>query len=479
MRTATHDAHSPSVRQTQVVGRGRLLAAAVATGLLVATAAAAGIPVRATHGAQTSGDEPHYLLTARSLASDGDLDVADEYAGQRYRAFHEPELDPQAASGPQGRMVAPHDPLLPALLATPLRLGGWVAAKASLASLAGLLAGVVTWTAVRRFGASPLAGAVTAGVLGASAPLAVYGSQVYPELPAALAVVLAVGALTGPLRTGGTVLLAGAVVALPWLGVKYVPVAGVLALLGLAGLWRAGRRRWAAGVAGALVAAGVAYGLAHVAWYGGLTTYAAGSFFAEHGGQMSVLGTGPDYLGRTVRLLGLLVDRGFGVAAWQPAWLLGLPAVAALIRCRPGGWTALLAPLAAGWLTATFVAATMHGWWFPGRHAVAVLPVAALTIAWWVGDHRRRLAVVGVAGLAGAVTYVWLVVEGWRGLLTWAVDFGATSGVWYRVWRMALPAYQDPSTATWALHGAWLAAVAMLCWWGWHSVRDTTRDTTG
>lgn len=475
MQDATHDAHSPGVRQTRVVGRRRLLATAVATGLLVTAAAAAGIPVRATYGAQTSGDEPYYLLTAQSLGSDADLDVADEHTGRDYRPFHERTLDPQAAPGPGGRMVVPHDPLLPALLAAPIRLGGWVSAKATLAALAGLLAGVVTWTAVRRFGASPLAGAVTAGVLGASAPLAVYGSQVYPELPAALALALAIVALTGPMRARGTVLLAGAVVALPWLGVKYVPVAGVLALLGLAGLWRAGRRRWAAGAAGALVAAGVAYGVAHMAWYGGLTPYAAGSFFTEHGGQLSVLGTGPDYLGRTVRLLGLLVDRGFGVAAWQPAWLLGAPAVAALVRCRPSGWTALLLPLTAGWLTATFAAATMHGWWFPGRHAVAVLPAAALAIAWWVGDGRRRLAIVGAAGLAGVVTYVWLVAEGWQERLTWVIDFGATSGVWYRAWRLVLPAYQAPSTATWALHGVWIAAVAVLCWWGWRSVRDATR----
>lgn len=474
MRVATHDAYSPSVRQTRVVGRSRLLGAAVVTGLLVATAAAAGIPVRATHGAQTSGDEPHYLLTAQSLGSDGDLDVSDEHADRRYRPFHEPALAPQAASGPAGRMVAPHDPLLPALLAAPVRLGGWVAAKATLAGLAGLLAGVVTWAAVRRFGASLPAGAVIAGVLGASAPLAVYGSQVYPELPAALAVALAATALTGPLRTRGSLLLAGAVVALPWLGVKYAPVAAVLALVGLAGLWGAGRRRWAAGVAGTLAMAGIAYGVAHVAWYGGLTPYAAGSFFAEHGGQLSVLGTGPDYPGRAVRLLGLLVDRGFGVAAWQPAWLLAVPAVTALVRCRPSGGAALLAPLAAGWLTATFAAATMHGWWFPGRHVMAVLPLAALALAWWVGESRRRLAAVGVAGTTGVVTYAWLVVEGWRELVTWAVDFGATSGVWYRAWRLVLPAYQEPSTGTWALHAVWLAAVAMLCWWGWRSARDTT-----
>ena len=39
--------------------------------------------VRAAYGAQTTADEPQYLLTAISLAEDGDLDVADELRGPR------------------------------------------------------------------------------------------------------------------------------------------------------------------------------------------------------------------------------------------------------------------------------------------------------------------------------------------------------------------------------------------------------------
>lgn len=459
-----YDARASAAGQTD--GSSRRLALAVAlVGLLAAGAAAAGLPVRATEGAQTSGDEPHYLLTAVSLAEGGDLDVADQHARERYRAFHEPALRPQAARQPDGRMVAPHNPLLPALLAPAVAVGGWVGAKAVLAGLAGAVAGLLVWTAVRRVGASVGTAAGTGVLLAASAPLAVYGSQAYPEIPAALAVLAGAAAVTGPLRRGGQVVLAVAVIALPWLAVKHAPVAAVLALAGLGRLWRDGRRAPAAALAGVLVLAGAAYVAAHLAWYGGVTPYAAGRFFEAHGGQGAVVGTDPDYLGRSTRLLGLLVDRDFGLAAWQPAWLLLVPAAAATVRRRPAGWAALGAPLAVGWLVATFVAATMHGWWFPGRQVVAVLPLAALLIAGWADAGRARAAALAVTGLAGAATYAWLVVEGLQHRLTWVVDFAATSGP-HRLWRWALPAYQEPSAATWAAHGAWLLVAAALAWWG-------------
>ena len=111
--------------------------------------------------------------------------------------------------------------------------------------------------------------------------------------------------------------------ALPWLAVKYVPVAAALAMVGCWGLVRAGRGRRALVLAGSLVVAGIVFLVLHRWWYGGWTPYAAGDHFV--GGELSVVGTEPDYLGRSRRLLGLLVDRGFGLAAWQPAWLAGRP----------------------------------------------------------------------------------------------------------------------------------------------------------
>ncbi len=446
--------------------RRRLALAMLAVALVAALAAAAGIPTRGAYGGQTTADEPHYLITAISLAEDGDLDVADEFAAGRYRDFHESSLDPQARPLEDGRLVEPHDPLLPALLALSTAAGGWVAAKLTLALMAGALAALLLWTAVRRFAVPIVPASLVVAAFAASAPLAAYGSQVYPELPAALCVAVAIVALTGPLGRGGLAALGVSLVALPWLATKYAPVAVVLAAIGLILLARGGRVGAAVRLGVCLAAAGAAFLLAHKALYGGWTPYAAGSHFAADG-ELSVVGRDPDYLGRSRRVVGLLVDRDFGLAAWQPAWLLMVPALAALARRRPPGWAVLAAPLAAGWFVATFVALTMQGWWFPGRQLVVVLPAVVLAVAWWAGRAAPRLAIAAVAGAAGVLTWAWVTVEGAATSLAFAVDLSQTTAPAYRLARLVLPDYLHVSATTWILHGAWIAAllvVAALAW---------------
>lgn len=433
--------------------------------------AAPGAWVHASEGARTTGDEPQYLMTALSLAEDADLDISDERAEARWAPFHEagpPLVQEDARAGE--RRVSPHDPLLPAVLAGPMALGGWLAAKLTLALMLGALAAVLVWTAVRRLSVPPGLAALATLAFSMSAPLAVYGTQVYPELPAALAVAVAAAALLGPAAPRRAAVVATAVVALPWLSVKYAPVAGVLAVLVLAGLARAGYGRWAVGVAAGLVLAGAAYLVAHHAWYGGWTVYAAGDHFTA--GELMVMGRDPEYASRSVRLIGLLTDRGFGLAAWQPAYLLALPALGALARRRPRAWPTLTLPLAAGWLTATFAALTMHGWWWPGRQAVVVLPLVVLLVAWWAGTSigaRRALAAVGALGVA---SFAVLVGEGLADRLTLVVDFERSLAPTFRALHGLLPDYRDPTAATWLRHGGWLVAAGALSVAGWRTARS-------
>jgi hypothetical protein len=455
--------------------RRAVLGVAALVGALVLLASAAGIPVRATYGAQLTADEPQYLLSALSLAEDGDLNIADELAAERWRDFHEIDLPEQTRPLPGGRRVSPHDPLLPVLLAGPMALGGWIGAKLALAALAGLLAAVLVWTAASRLGVSPVPAALVVLLFGCSPPLAVYGSQVYPEVPAALAVALAAAALSGPMRRGGCTLLTACVVALPWLGVKYVPVAGVLAVLAAARLGRG--RAWPrlAALVGGLAASAVVYLWAHVELYGGVTPYAAGDHFV--GGEFSVVGATPNYAGRSVRLAGLLTGGRFGLAAWQPAWLLLLPAVGWLVRRRQAGASALLLPLGVGWLSATFVALTMQGWWWPGRQVVVVLPLAVLTVAAWAGGRGGRLAALGLLGSAGVLAYAWLLADGFAGRLTWVVDFWTTGNPVYQAWRRLLPDYLAPTVWTWPLHAAWSVVLVVLAWHGWRgAARSRSED---
>lgn len=398
----------------------RLVWASLLVGLIAAVAAGLGVGVRAADSGWAAVDEPQYLLSALSLWEDGNLDISDELVELRWADFHNPgQLPQQTAPRADGSQYSPHDPLLPVLLAVPMGLGGAVAAKLTLAVLAGVLAAATCWIAVRRLDI-PL-GIAGPGVAsaGASAPLAVYGQQVYPELPAALAVLAAVAALTGRLDRRGLWLLAVAVVALPWLAVKYTPVAAVLAGLGALALLRAGRGRAATGFGAGLAVAGVVYLGLHQLIYDGWTVYAGGDQFLATG-EFGVVGVAPDYLGRSVRLLGLLIDRDFGLAAWQPAWLLLGPATFALLVRSGPHRAVLLAPLAAGWLTATYLALTMHGYWWPGRQVVVVLPLAVLVVLRWVTRlpvAARRLG-VALAGW-GVLVYAVLLMAGLSGRTTW------------------------------------------------------------
>jgi hypothetical protein len=403
----------------------------VLVGIGVACWVAPGIAAPASRGGRVIADEPQYLLTALSLGEDFNLDISDERAENRYRNFHEAELPVQEQRGADGRAVSPHDPLMPAILALPMRAGGWIGAKLVLAALAGALA----------------------------APLAMYGTQVYPELPAALVVAIAIAALTGDIKPKLVVLTVASIVALPWLSVKYAPVAAALAVVAALRWWRAGNRDAVLFGGGVLALAGALFLGAHQAWYGGWTAYASGDHFVNNG-ELSVVGFNPNFGGRATRLIGLLIDRDFGLAAWSPVFLLAIPAFATFVRRRPDAWDVLVIPLAVGWFNATFVALTMHGWWWPGRQTVIVLPCVALAVAWWAAPSRAAVWAVGVLGAIGASIYAWLIAQAVVGDLTTVVTFETITHPLVRAWRVLLPDYRDARVGDWVLHGIWLAAVA-------------------
>jgi hypothetical protein len=445
-----------------------------------------GAGVRATYGARVTADEPQYLLSAISLAEDGDLDIADELAAGRWRDFHDAQLPRQTEPRQDGSELSPHDPLLPVLL-TPgvavaqLVAGDWehaelAGARSIMAMVAGALAAVSVWVGVARVRVGGRTAVVAVGACSLAAPLATYGNQIYPELPAALAVAVASGGLlslgagateTGRHHAGASIAWTGAVVALPWLGIKYAGVAAAIAVLGLLL-----DRRHRVAAAAVLVVSAVVYLVVHQRVYGGWTVYAAGDHFV--GGELTVVGNDPDHVGRSVRLVGLLVDRHFGLLVWAPAFLLAVPAVAALVHRRDRVAAVLLLPLAAGWATATWVALTMHGWWWPGRQVVVVLPLLVLAIARFV-DRRREAGVVLPwrvllgTGAIGVATWAWLAVEATFGDLRLIVDFDRTVNPWIRAARAALPDLRRDGSMTDLVVAGWVVALAALAMWGWRS----------
>ncbi len=434
----------------------------VAVFVVTAGWALLGAGADATHTARLTADEPQYVLSAISLVEDGDLDIADELADERWREFHASDLPRQTEPRPDGSELSPHDPLLPLLLAPGVGLFGWFGARLTMALVVGILGAVMVWTATTRLGISNRTAVVVTIAGCISPPITSYGSQIYPESVAALAVAVAAAALLGPSSRARTVVWLLAVVALPWLGVKY---AGVAVVLGLIGLWRDRHLAWP--VLGAAAAAGAGYLAFHQAVYGGWTVYAAGDHFV--GGEFTVVGDDPDHLARSIRLVGLLVDRDFGLVAWAPVFLLAVPAVAWTARRADVARIVLLAPLAAGYATATWIALTMHGWWWPGRQTVVVLPLVVLAIARFVDGHRRLVTTVVVAGALGALSWLWLVIEATYGSRTLIVDFFDTTNPWTRGWRLLLPDERSDALATSVGNVAWSVLLAGTAVAGWRS----------
>jgi hypothetical protein len=464
----TGQATGQATRKTtgQATGRAWLWAPA-AVAFVVAVL---GIGVPSLHNVQAGVDEPQYLLSALSLAEDGDLDISDELDAQRWRVFHGDQLPVQTTPFADGSQISPHDPLLPVLIAAPMGLFGWVGAKAMLGLIAAACAALLAWTAVRRFGVAPRVAAVGSAIAFASPPLGVYSEQVYPEMPAAVATLAALALLTSPrLRSVHVLGTYAAVVALPWLGSKYVPIAvavtGVLAVL----LHRRAGWRPVAWVSGALAVAGVAYLAVHQLLWHGWTVYASGDHFQQTG-EFSVVGVDPSYFGRSLRLVGLFVDQHYGLVPWQPAWLLVVPAMVALVVRRPAGWLTLLAPLCAGWVTAVWVALTMHGFWWPGRQVVVVLPLAAVAVLWLVDrvlPRLRRLA-LGL-GLLGVLGMVALLVQGGFGSLTWVLHYHHAWAPAYRLLGPVLPDYTGDDFMTG--HVVWLCLLSALALGTWRCLR--------
>src|ERR671931_1010084 len=128
------------------------------------------------------GDEPHYLLAAKSLVDDGDIDVNDDYRARGYAGFYPYPLDRQGRLV-DGRLNEPHGVGFPLLIAPAYALGGAHGVEVLLALIAAL-AVTLAYRLALRVVPDPWAIAAALAV-GLSPPLLAYGTAVYPDMAAA------------------------------------------------------------------------------------------------------------------------------------------------------------------------------------------------------------------------------------------------------------------------------------------------------
>ena len=369
---------------------------------------AATLGIDAGGGSRYAGEEPRHLIAAAALA-DGELDLADAYAGRRLGT------DGRVVGG---RLVEPRGIGFPLLIAPAYALGGAKLVEVLLAAVAAL-AFVLAAALARRVVPDPWA-TWAALVAGLSPPALAHATAVLPAMTAgallAGAALCALAVRERPLmRTAfaGAALLALLPWLDPWLLVPATPVAVLLAR------WtaRRGRGAVALGTVEVQLASLVFYASLNHRLYGGLTPLAVAD--APVTGAASLA----DYAGRVPRLATLWIDPEIGLLRWAPVVVLAFLGIWLLWRSRRQRLARLvaerrdaehaaflaLAVCASQVLVAAFASRTLSGDWFPGAQLIAALPCAVPLVAWGLRRAPRVGAVL--AGLTVA-TSAWVVLSG-------------------------------------------------------------------
>lgn len=191
------------------------------------------------------GDEPHYLAQAESLVSDRDVDLSDEYReGSTVWALFPRLSESHGIDVKDDGRVRPIQSVgLPVLLAPANAVAGTPASQLNLVRwevvfLAGLFAHQL-WFLFRDLDSAHRARrALVWAAVCFSLPIMGYVTQIYPEVPAALLVVIGLRGFVRIKRDARFVLLVGVAAALlPWFGTRFQLIALALAV---AGFLRAG-----------------------------------------------------------------------------------------------------------------------------------------------------------------------------------------------------------------------------------------------
>ena len=380
------------------------------------------------------GDEPYYLLLAHSLMSDLDVDLADEYSNASWERFIERPIEPQPGDprGSSGAVFSRHGFFLPLLMAPFYALGGRAGAAILMALIASATAFTVAGTALRvgsqvdgatGVQARGRAAFLTWAIVGLTPPLLLYSHQIWVEVPAALALAVAVDRiwrLRAAWRDRHLAILAAALVSLVALKLRFGLLVVSLSLLAGLAFHRRGAesnpehdgRRWLA-FAGIATLSALAISALLVR-----NQVLVGNPLRMHQlGELAIfdrpltaffLGVG-----------GLFFDCAFGLFAAAPIWLLLVPALIAAILDSVGRGRTLVTDLAIIGLPYLAVLAPRlewyGGWSPPFRYAMVLLPILALTMVPLLGQRRSGVRVVGAAlGLVSVLLAVlWMTVPGW------------------------------------------------------------------
>lgn len=347
------------------------------------------------------GDQPHYELQSVGLAYEQTRDMTKDYAlPDRFHIMFPLGLSSIEAARykPGGELVGVHNVGLPLALAPAVP---WVREAAVLSPktqlwpwnieiiLIGALAAQILYRILKRLRPrDPLVVAAVWASVVFSAPMVVYASQIYPEMPAALLALIAVDALMRPPRRHTIAIGACAASLMPWLHVRFVPTAAVLvlglAIRALAALPIEQRRSAAALRAGAwaivpLLISLVVMAIAFEHWYGSYLPNAPYRLASTR--QPATLSSS------WATLTGAFWSSQRGWVPIAPIAILALACIGYAIRCYRA-WGLFALTVAIAYLLTISVEGSEPGFSFAGRYEVILMPFAALPLVIATTDLR-------------------------------------------------------------------------------------------
>jgi len=376
-----------------------------------------------------SGDEPHYLAIAHSLAFDFDLDLSNNY-GASEPLIADGKLDPELHTrrGVGGIPRPVHDIGMPLLFAPYVRVArpaaSWISAHLSSGAMARLritptvlyrhtisfamialsacLAGLM-FDVFTSAGSTPRVAFWTALLISLSPPLLILGILFFTEVLSALLClwVFRLIVLDVHDRVVGWALAGGAAGFLLLVHIRNIGI--VLVLIALAAIRLRRAREWAAFVLPLGAFAAVRTAVNYRQW---------GAFVT---GPHAYAGGWPG-LGETVRiaftrLAGLFVDQEFGLLIYAPVLLFAIVGLVVLSRTRPGVAMAASAIVASYVLTIIVPMTNVQGWtggWSPAARFLApVVPLLGIAVAAAIPVLPRMLIVALVALQVIIDAYAW------------------------------------------------------------------------
>jgi hypothetical protein len=372
-----------------------------------------------THGKfSDSGDEPHYLMVAESLVSDGDFDIANNYGRGDGRWFGADDLEagPHARVTRTGSTWSTHDVGLPVLIAPIYAAATRAAVRMPDAALAairqtrGLFAyslisltlvvltacGLSLLCAAWSTRAPPATAAAVALAIGLTPPVLSHAFLVFPETPAFLVVCAVMWLLSRPaneLAARHVWLVTAAIGLMPWLHRKYS-----FFVFGLAFVLVQRHSRWVRAQPRARIAALAALIVVPQIALHASTVYRWGNL----GGPQMLEGLPFSMTSAYRGLLGLVLDRERGLIAYAPLYLL-LPACW-IVAGRPYRWLGV--PIALLFLPMGAFTVWSAGFSPAARYLVPLVPLLAAPVADAMSQRVMRRAAAAAATCQAVVTAV-------------------------------------------------------------------------